>query len=53
MGKVAELAATLAIMAALAGKLPWAIRQARLGQLRLIQESKSSNWGKAWIPSHK
>ncbi len=50
MGKLIELAATLAVMAALAGNLPWAIKQARMGQLWLIQESKASNWGKGWIP---
>lgn len=50
ISKLVDLAVTLAIFGAMSGNLPWMIKQVRKAQTQLIQESKASNWGKAWTP---
>ncbi len=50
ISKIVDLAVTLAIFGAMSGNLPWMIKQVRIAQLQLIQDSKASNWEKAWIP---
>lgn len=50
ISKLIDLAVSLAFLAALSGNLPLAIKKVRMAQLQLIQESKASNWGKAWTP---
>ncbi len=44
ISKLVDLAVTLAIFGAMAGNLPWMIKQVRKAQILLIQESKASNW---------
>ncbi len=53
ISKVVDLAAILAIFGAMTGNLPWMIKKVRNAQILLIQESKASNWGKAWTPPHR
>ena len=43
--KLISIAATLAILAASTGHLPRIIREVRVAQGHLIQETKASNWG--------
>jgi hypothetical protein len=43
--KLIPLAVAFALMAAATGNLPKAIKQIRMAQAHLIQESKASNWG--------
>ena len=47
LNKLISLAATLAILAASTGHLPKIIYAVHMAQLRLIKESRASNWPKA------
>lgn len=50
ISKIVDVAVTLAILGAMTGNLPWMIKKVRKAQIQLIHESKSSSWGKVWIP---
>jgi len=43
--KLISLAVTLTVFSAATGRLPELINQVRKAQIKLIQESKASNWG--------
>jgi len=45
MNKLIEFAAVIVVPAASTGQLPHLIREARIAQGHLIQETKASNWG--------
>jgi hypothetical protein len=45
-----QIAATLAVLAVLSGKLPAIRKEVRVAQLHLLKDSKASNWGTAYMP---
>jgi hypothetical protein len=47
--KLTTLAVTLAIAAALTGRLPKAVKAVHLARLQLIKESQASKWPKAML----
>ena len=47
MKSLTAIAATLALLAAASGKLPWILFQVRKAQIHLIIESQASKWPKA------
>lgn len=50
MKSLIELGFLLFIFLFAANKLPEVIKKARVGQLILIKEASSSNWGRPWTP---
>lgn len=53
MKSLITIAATLALVAVASGNLPKILLQVRKAQIKLIQESKASNWPKAIILTRK
>ncbi len=53
ISKLAQIAATMAFLAAASGNLPWIIKRVRIAQLHLIKDSQASKWGKPWTPPSK
>lgn len=53
MEKLTDLAARLPLLAVLSGNLPWVLKKVRVAQIKLLQESQASKWGKPWVPSYK
>lgn len=52
MKSLTAIAATLAILAVVSGKLPWILFQVRKAQIHLIIDSQASKWPKAMtLPS--
>lgn len=52
MGKLITLAATLAIITVSTEQLPKVLKEVRVAQLKLLQESQASKWPKAMtLPS--
>ena len=47
--KLISIGAAFAILAASAGHLPQIIREVRIAQGHLIQETKASNWGMPFL----
>jgi hypothetical protein len=47
--KIIEIAVALALVASATGQLPKVIRQVQLAEVKLLQESKTSSWGKLMI----
>ena len=45
-----QIAVTLAILAVSTGKLPPILKEVRKAQLVLLEESKASRWGQAYLP---
>jgi hypothetical protein len=45
-----QMAVTLAILAASTGNLPLILNEVRKAQLVLLEESKASSWGQAYLP---
>lgn len=50
MKSIIEFGLAIALMAFVAGNLPKIVKGARKGQLFILKESSSSNWGKEWTP---
>ena len=50
MKYIFEFGLTILLMAVAANNLPSIVKKARHGQLVIIKEASSSNWGKVWIP---
>jgi hypothetical protein len=53
MKSIIELGIIFLLLSFSVGKLPSVIKNARQGQLYLLKESTSSNWGKPWVPRSK
>lgn len=52
IGKLIQVATTLAFLAVASGNLPRVLKEVRIAQLKLLKESQASRWGKAWtLPS--
>ncbi len=49
MTSLIKTAVTLAFLAASTGQLPRIIKEVRIAQLRLFQESQANKWGKALL----
>jgi hypothetical protein len=49
LDKLVPVAIAFALLAAATGNLPKVIKQIRLAQAHLIQDSKASNWGTPWM----
>jgi hypothetical protein len=49
MGKLISMAVTLAVLAISTGQLPRILKQVRIMQIKLIQESQASKWPKAML----
>ncbi len=45
-----QLAAAMAVLAAVSGKLPTILREVRVAQLHQIKDSQASKWGRALLP---
>ena len=50
MKTIIELGIVIFLLAYSAGKLPTIIKTAKRGQIYLLKERSSSNWGRAWSP---
>lgn len=51
MKYIIELGLTILLMAVAANNLPFIVKKVRHGQLVIMKEASSSNWGRAWVPS--
>ncbi len=49
MNKLIEVVAVLVVIAASTGQLPRLIREVRVAQSHLIQETKASKWGMPYL----
>jgi hypothetical protein len=47
--KIIEIAVALALVASATGQLPKVIRRVQLAEVKLLQESNTSSWGKLMI----
>jgi hypothetical protein len=45
MDKLIEVVAVLVVLASVTGQLPRLVREVRIAQAHLIQDTKASNWG--------
>jgi hypothetical protein len=49
--KLIQIAAVLVVLAVSTGKLPEILQTVRMAQIRLIEDSRASNWGHAMLLS--
>lgn len=52
MKYIIELGLTILLMAIAANNLPSILYKLRFGQLVIIKEASSANWGRTWIPKN-
>lgn len=50
ISKIIAIAVSVACLASVSGKLPELIKASRNAQIQILDQSRSSAWGKAWIP---
>ena len=51
MNDLIKVAVVLAMAAVSTHKLPTVLKTVRKAQIQVLRESRTSSWGKAWVPS--